>query len=316
MRQNIYKDFSFLFENTDITPPKDGVLRIYDNKKLFNSIIESHTTYNFLKEILSLDEIILRFPIYKKAAEKGLIAGGIIAEWFSLNILAFVDNIINYLESQGVLFVWNTDIEKIDIDTNSIVQGLVTKEGKRIISNHYSINPGAYAMWLLDSTPARGKIGGVAWRWIIMPRPEWYNIPTKIHGDKRPWFPVTDNNFTPFTEDDKRMIAVGWGYVYVWSWKENYDDAYAIVDAENERTTELYFWEFYRSAKAKGEIKVRHNACIRSFTYDDQPIHEVMRTVEGGYLTITADTNTGTTTIAPYLAEWTKKVLDRGEVSL
>lgn len=309
-RQNLYKDYPFLFDHTDITNPQEGVLRIYDNKNLFDSIIESHTKYGFLKEILSLDEIALRFPIYKEATEKGLIAGAIIAEGFSLNILAFVDNMINYLEIQGVLFVWNTDIEKIDIDTESIVQGLVTKDGKRIISDHYSINPGAYAMWLLDNTPAKWKIGGVAWRWIIMPRPAWYDIPTKIHGDKRPWFPVTDNNFTPFTQNGERMIAVGGWYVYVWDGKENYDSVYAIVDAENERTIELYFWEFYKSAKEKEEIKVRHNACIRSFTYDDKPVHEVMKTADGGYLTITTGTNTGTTTIAPYLAEWTKGALE------
>lgn len=316
LRQDLYTQYPFLFINTDITNPQGGVLRLYDNKRLFHSIIESHKKYSFLKEILSLDEIVARLPLYTEAVKNGLIAGGIIAEWFSLNILAFVDNMINYLEDKGVSFIRNTDIAKIDIDSNSLVQGLATRDGKKIISDNYSINPGAYAYWLLDNTPVKNKIGGVAWRWIILPRPEGYDIATKIHGDKRPGFPVTDNNFTPFIQDGKKMIAVGGGYIYVGDGQGNYDEAYAIADAENERTIELYRGEFYRAAKKQGEVNVWPKACIRSFTYDDQPIHEVMRTVEGGYLTITAGTNTGTTTLAPYLAAWTKKVLDRGEVSL
>lgn len=76
------------------------------------------------------------------------------------------------------------------------------------------------------------------------------------------------------------MIAVGGGYIYVGDGQGDYDEAYAIADAENERTIELYRGEFYKSAKEKGEVRVRPKACMRSFTYDDQPIHEVMRTAQ------------------------------------
>lgn len=80
LRQDLYKEYSFLFTDTDITNPNNGILRLYDNEKLFNSIIESHKKYRFLKEVLSIEEIVSRFPLYTEAANRGLIAGGIIAE--------------------------------------------------------------------------------------------------------------------------------------------------------------------------------------------------------------------------------------------
>lgn len=310
MWQNLYESKSFLFKDCDTTDPYEGVLRLYDSQILFNSVVTSHQKYNFLKETLSVDDIKKRFSVYKDACEKNLIAGGIIAEGFSFNVLQFCRNVISYLDTEGVKFNWDTEVSKIEIE-NEVVQGLRTNTAELITSDHYSINPGAYDPALLENTGAKGKIGGVAGRWLLMPRPESYDVPTKIHGDKRDGFPVTDNNLTPCIIDGKRMIAVGGGYVYVGSNPNEYkdQDAYALVDAENERTIDLYFGDFYRKAKANGETHIWHNTCVRSFTYNDEPIHEIIKTKQGGFLTITAGTNTGTTTIAPYLAEWTCNVL-------
>ena len=87
-----------------------------------------------------------------------------------------------------------------------------------------------------------------------------------------------------------------------------------MVDAENERTIDLYLRDFYRKAKESGETQIWENTCVRSFTYDDEPIHEVMKTAQSGFLTITAGTNTGTTTIAPYLALWASEIFNKREI--
>jgi 2-iminobutanoate/2-iminopropanoate deaminase len=309
--QELYKSHSFLFKDTDITDPLKGVLRLYNSSKQFDSTVASHKKYGFLIEELSPDDVARRFPVYKYACSKGLIAGGIIAKGFAFNILKFVDNVIEYLSSENVEFVWNTEVQKIVLNEKGIVRGLKINNGELICSDHYSINPGAYGNDILNNTPAKDKIGGVAGRWLIMPRPEGYDVPTKIHGDIRSGFPVTDNNLTPFIHNGKRMIAVGGGYVYVGSNEKEYNglDVYKIVDSENERVMELYLGDFYISAKQNNEISIWTNTCIRSFTYDDRPIHEVMKTTSDGYLTITAGTNTGTTTLAPYIAKWTLEKL-------
>lgn len=312
MWQELFKNKNFLFEKCNTTDPYGGVLRLYDNEKLFESTLQAHEKYNFLKEKLSPYEVAERFPVYSDACKEKLIVGGLIAEGFSLNIQQFCQNVISYLETQGVAFQWNTEVKKIEIK-DGVVQGLRTNDDKFIVSENYSINPGAYDPQLLDNTSVKGKIGGVAGRWLMMPRPEGYDIPTKIHGDKRDGFPVIDNNLTPCLLNGKRMIAVGGGYVYVGSNPKEYyaQEVYKIVDAENERTIDLYLRDFYRKAKEAGETQIWHNTCVRSFTYNDEPIHEIIQTTNNGFLTITAGTNTGTTTIAPYLAKWTTEVMKR-----
>ena len=185
--QELYESQNFLFKNCDPTDPYSGVLRLYDNQKLFASTLEVHSKYGFLKEKLSTEEVAKRFPVYETACRDGLVAGGLIAEGFSFNVLQFCQNVISYLEAQGTVFHWNTEITKIEIE-NEIVQRLRTNKGSLIEANHYSVNPGAYDPALLENTPAKGKIGGVAGRWLMMPRPEGYDVPTKIHGNKRAGF--------------------------------------------------------------------------------------------------------------------------------
>lgn len=308
--QALYLACPDLFNKTDITNPWHGVLRLYDNIALFQYAKTIHQQYGFLKETLSSTSVARRFPAFAKACSNGLVAGGIIVEGFSLNILRFVNNAITYLESSGVTFRWNTQINDIVVDAAGVVNGLRTNSDEMIVSKHYSINPGAYGNDLLNTTRVRGTLGGVAGRWLVMPRPEGYNMPTKIHGDKRPGFPVTDINLTPFVQAGKKMLAVGGGYVYVGSNLEEYGEqlAYDLVDRENARIMKLYFGKFYQTAKQRGEVVFWDKACVRSFSYDDQPVHEVLPTAQGGWLTITAGTNTGTTTLAPYLANWTLDV--------
>lgn len=309
----LYKSNPALFKNTDISDPDHGILRLYDTQASFDSAVLSHEQYGFLKEKLSTAQVSKRFPSYRHAAENNLIAGGIIVDGFAFNVLQFIDNSIDYLESLGVSFFWNTEISEIELNEDGIVTGLKTTREELIVSQHYSINPGAYGNSLLNNTAAKGRLGGVAGRWLIMPRPEGCDFPTKIHGDKREGFPVTDNNLTPFTLDGKNMIAVGGGYVYVGSDEKEFhgQEAYKIVDSENERIMQLYFGDFYKSAKQKNEVIIWKNACVRSFTDNDDPIHEIIRTASDGYLAITAGTNTGTTTIAPYLANWTSNALNK-----
>lgn len=143
MWQNLYKTKSFLFSNCNATDPNGEVLRLYDNKTSFDYIIKSHTKHGFLKETLSSEEISERFSVYVNVCREGLVAGGIIAEGFSFNILQFCQNVISCLEKQDVLFLWDTEIKSIEIE-NNIIQVLRTSIRELITSHHYSINTGVY----------------------------------------------------------------------------------------------------------------------------------------------------------------------------
>lgn len=311
--QNLYKTHTFLFQKTSITDPHAGVLMLYENKKTFEAAVLLNKKYGLLKEKLSAKKINKRLSAFDQACAKGFIAGGVITEGFSLNIHQFIDNSISFLEAKGVIFFWDTEITKIEIDKKQVVQGLRTKNNELIISEHYSINPGAYGMNLLKTSPAKNKLCGVAGRWVIIPRPDGLNMPIKIYCDKRPGFPATDNNLTPFLKDGQSMFAVSGGYVYVGSNEKEYQDqdAYKIIDSENDRVLERFIGKFYQLAKEQKKVLFWHRTCVRSFTCDDNPLHETLKTSRGGFLTLTAGTNTGTTTIAPYLSDWTMQIFNK-----
>jgi len=303
----------FLFKDTRITNTDEGVLVLCSSERLLRVNVEKYEQYGFLKQFLSGDAVAKRFPVYAQAYKDGNIAGGILVEGFAFNIHQFIENVLSYLESQGVVFFWNEEITKIELDEDKHVVGLRTKNNRLVTSEYYSINPGAYGNEILKNTPAKDKVCGVAGRWLVMPRPKDFTIPTKVLTDNRLGLSIGDNNLTPFTENGQEMLAVSGGCVYTGSDHNNTPppDVCKLVDSENERIVQLYMGPSYSELKKKNAITSWTNTCLRSFTYDDQPVHETMETAQHGLLTITAGTNTGTTALAPYLATWTAEVLTR-----
>lgn len=267
----------------------------------------------FLKQVLTKKQVKEKFPVYESACEQGKIAGGAIIDGFAFNIHQFIDNAITYLEVWNVTFFWNKEVANIVLDKDGRTLGLQVRHHGLVTSDHYSINPGAYGNDLLNNTPARGRICGVAGRWIIIPRPDGFTLPTKILTDSRVGSSIGDNNLTPFMEDGKPMLAMSGGFVFIGSDHQEMpaSDVCGMIDTENERIIQLYLAPYYNELQKNNEIKPWTNTCLRSFTYDDIPVHEIMETARGGVLTITAGTNTGTTTIAPYLADWSAQALIR-----
>lgn len=307
------EDKPFLFKDADITDPDEGVLVLCSSGELLRTTIKSYEEHMFIKRVLTKEQVSEEFPVYESACEQGHVAGGVIIDGFAFNIHQFIDNAITYLEAQNVTFFWDKEVTNIDLNENGQVLGLQVRDHGLVVSDHYSVNPGAYGNNLLVNTPAKGKIGGVAGRWIVIPRPEGFTLPTKILTDSRLGPSIGDNNLTPFMEDGKPMLAVSGGSVYIGS--DHVDlpslDVCKMIDTENKRIIQLYLAPYYNKLEKSSSIKPWSNTCLRSFTYDDRPVHEVMGTNRGGSLTITAGTNTGTTAIAPYLADWTAQALTR-----
>lgn len=308
---DLLKSKPFLFENTDTTSHEDGVLVVCNSDNLLKETIDQYAKYNFLKRILTKSEINQIAPIYKNACDNGNIAGGLIVDGFAFNIHQFIENSLNHLEQKNVTFMWNEEVLEIEVGDDGRVQGLRTTHHNRVTSHHYSVNAGAYANQLLNNTPAQGKVAGVAGRWLIIPRPDGFTLPTKILTDSRFGPSIGDNNLTPFTDNSERMLAISGGSVFVGSDHRNLPSANLcqMMDIENERILRLYLPTHYNELKKSDTIKAWTNTCLRSFTYDDQPVHDTMKTKMGGVLTITAGTNTGTTALAPHLANWTSQTL-------
>jgi len=314
--QKYVQQFPALFHNTDML--NTGILRLYDTPPLFAWAVKRHKKEKVLENALSQKGVAETYPYFAEACENGIVAGGVEAPGFSFNIHAFTHNLITHLEIQGVAFHWETEIEKIQCSSKGLVEGLLLKNGELITKIHYTINTGAYAEeTFYTETPAAEKIAGVAGRWMFLPSPRGFSRPVKIHGDARQEdekrFPVVDVNLTHCTDDaGDEWLAVGGGYAYLGKPPfEKTNTAFDAIDAENERTVHLYLGPTYRAAKKKGLLRKSAATCIRSFTHDDMPIMETMKTTGGGALRFNIGTNTGTTTISPFTALQTVRSLQK-----
>ncbi len=299
------RQMPFLFEGADASDPQEGVLVLCDNQELLEATVIKHEKAGFLKQVLSTGDISIKFPLYRKAVTDGIIAGGILIEGFSLNIHQFTENAIFFLEKKGVSFLWGVEISNMEFDPEGRLLGLKVKNGEMIVSKHFSVNPGAYGSDFLRGTMIENKIAGVAGRWLVMPRPNAFTIPTKIMSRNR--LTVSDNNLTPFTsKEGVKMLAVSGGFLYLGtSMYDVTDSAYQAIDEANLKIVHTYLGEsgavLYQNNRSK-------KICLRSFTYDDQPLYEIVETARGGSLVVTAGTNTGTTALAPYLAQSIEQV--------
>lgn len=299
-----------MFEQADVQ--NTGILRLYDNETLLQWAVRRHAAVGVLEQALSPAEVANLYPYFSEAAKRGYLAGGLEAPGFSFNIHRFTDNVITYLERQGVSFHWGHEIAHIQFSKTGLVAGLVLATGERITADYYSLNPGAYAdERVFAGTGLENTIAGVAGRWLFIPSPAHFKRPVKIHGDVRTEqgrrFPVVDINLTHWTDSTgQEWLAVGGGYVYVG--KSPFviqPTVYDFIDAENERTVKRFLGPTYDAAQRSELIRKSQATCVRSFTYNDQPVVKNIPTQSGGLLRINAGTNTGTTTIAPYTARET-----------
>ena len=311
--QEMILKYPDLFKETDLF--NTGILRLYDSKKLFDWAMRRHRKEDVLQRALTPEEVAKDYPYFANGVALGYLAGGLEAPGFSFNIHRFTSNIIDYLDKKGVEFFWNHSISRVQISHQGLVQGLISDSGL-IVADHYAINPGAYAEEdLFQGTPSAGKIAGVAGRWMFIPAPENFKRPVKIHGDVRiengQKFPVVDVNLTPFTDEQgQKWLAVGGGYAYLGKPPFNKKNlAFDLIDAENERTIKRYLGPTYDNAKKAGLIRKSEATCVRSFTFDDNPVMDSMPTDKGGILRINVGTNTGTTTISTFTSQETVKAL-------
>ncbi len=313
--QDIILEFPNLFKNADLL--NTGILRIYDKAILFDWAVYRHKKESVLERALFPKDIINDYPYFAEAVELGYTSGAVEAPGFSFNIHKFTDNLIDYLEQEGSKFHWEKCVYRVKFSAQKLVEGLVTEDGI-IKADGYALSPGAYAEEsLYKGTPAAGKVGGVAGRWMFMAAPKSFKRPVKIHGDMRSengkTFPIVDINLTHFTADDgNKWLAVGGGYAYLGKPPfKTTSAAFDAIDAENERTVSRFLGPTYRQAKKDGLLRKSIATCVRSFTYDDLPVMESIKTVNKGLLRINVGTNTGTTTISPFTALETVKDFSR-----
>jgi len=305
-------ELKMIFENTDFY---DGhILRLYNSKDQLNFAIDLHKKYGVLKSILNVEEVADKHILFRESCYNGFFAGGIEVTGQTINIKQFSINLIKYLIKNGVEFIFDTEITKINKDKNNKVVSVSTNTAE-IRDKNFLFCTGAYhEKGLFKNTPAKNKFGGVAGKWFLIPKIKEFHTPTKVHIQLPKamggHYPVIDFNFAPYFDknEGQYLISIGGGYVFSGNPPfENIGRELRFIDALNEKALEMTIGSLYRKYFDSGELIFSDAICHRSFSFDDTPVFDKMNTINGGKLIITGGTNTGTATMSPYISN---KVFD------
>ncbi|MGC4031005.1 MAG: hypothetical protein QM754_04560 [Tepidisphaeraceae bacterium] len=153
------------------------------------------------------------------------------------------------------------------------------------------------------------ELAGLAGRWLLMPKPERWAGPVKIHIGPRLTpngpRPVLDLNLFVYFDSERQqeMLAVGGGYLHVGQYPFSYDEAeMRLVDADIAAAVAHWMPSIYAEAQAAGTLVRSSATCVRSITANDCPAVVCTPTAAGGRLIFHAGLNTGTTAMAPAIA--------------
>jgi len=308
-------DYPALFVGTNFYEKK--ILRLYTSRNRLDFSIELHTKYDALKKRLTLDDISENYPIFRESCNNGFFKGGIEAVGQSINIKKFCLNLITYLKEKGVEFIYDTEIKKINFNKQKKVESIESNETEFKDVNFVFCTGAYHKKELFENTPSYNKFGGVAGRWFLIPKPTHFEVPTKIHLQDRKsngsFYPVVDFNFTPYYNSEKRKsyIAIGGGYVYSGNFPfDGIEEELNFINEINRKALEKILGSTYNRLFDRGEITLSNAVCHRSFSFDDTPVFDQMPTTEGGSMVITGGTNTGTATLAPFIADKVFKMID------
>ena len=282
-----------LFKGAEI---KDDIVRVYDNRELYDWAKELHQKDGVLQKATEGDEITKDYPHLKEAHENGVISGVLRINGFSIDAQRFCRNVINYLEENGVEFHFNTEVTKLERNNEGQVTGLISRDS-RFEADNYSLHMGAYdTKNILKNTAAEDTIAGMEGRWVRMAVPEGMRHSIKIHGDTRKNQAVTDQNHALAGDE----TIIGYGYLFAGF---NPDGVDSVLREQCDENNLDLIGEFFPTHTRDSEAEQIAQGCVRSWTYDDLPRADVVATNTGGVLLVCGGGNTGSFTQAPAQAE-------------
>lgn len=311
--------YEFLRDSPDLHTPislnSKGILRVYDQQRLFEVAADFHRTENVLKEVLSPSDLEQRFPAYKDGVRGGFVQGGAIVMYgLTFRVQALCVALIEELEALGARLLFRQKVVQLDRNREDVIRGLRTSAGTCFRADNYVLHLGAYcAQDLLRETPAHGKLAGVQGFWVrwrgLSSRDleELGGLPVKIHGGitvlgtkKRP---VVDLNVNIVSNcDGSTELLVGGGYNFVgFSGFETSADAEEIAKSEIHRVLAEVYGDFFGKF-SNGEVETVARSCVRSWVPDDRELDINLPTEKGGLAMIHGGGNTGTTAKAAFIA--------------
>ncbi|KAH6850672.1 FAD dependent oxidoreductase-domain-containing protein [Chaetomium sp. MPI-CAGE-AT-0009] len=284
----------------------NDIVRLYVETVALDASVTLNRRLGSLLQAPSTPDLLKAFPGLLPAAESDHLAGGIIADGFTVNIHLFVTKLINHITARGGEFIWDCKVQGIRRNLKGEVTVLQSQKGD-LEADHFVVSPGTTGDALLQGTASENLVQGVLGIWLQIPNldPQLHNS-MKIH---RRAHMVEDINITvakdQATGEDILILGGGYGYVGLDRPAPDSPELKALYD-ELEEVARIYFPQGYAEAKKRGPTAMypggHRKFCVRPFTPTGLGLFEKIPTARGGQLIITGGNNTGGFAQAPGIA--------------
>lgn len=290
-----------LFEETGYV---NSLYRVYSTEAQLEKGVKSETEIGAFIRQLQKDEIQKLFP-GMGGEQQDAFTGVIEVEGFGINVHKFTMRLIAYLESLGVTFHWNRQINEIIFDSNGWVKWLQTDD-EIAIADFYLLSPGVPRRQLLKGTASNDQIASMLGCWMTLPDFEQrINYPLKV---ARSGYAADEAaagaNIIPGTDAlGNPIIHISSGHGFL-----GLEDGILEDELINDltrcvhETAQSLFPEQYEAAWQLGWLNQPPRYCIRPWTPSCLGLFEMIPAVGGGLLVITGGHNTGGFAQSPAVA--------------
>ena len=279
---------------------RDGVVRTYDDPSKLEAARKLQAELGALERVLSPTEAARTHPLFSDAVANGAICGALEVTGFTVQVHAFMQQLVQALKDRGVMVEWGCRADRLIRDSDNLVLGVESGNGIRK-ADHYVLAPGAYGGDLAAGFAGGGLLHGVIGAWLVLP-----HVGGELHRSaklKRSAELNQDVNVTiGMAADGSRTLTLGSGYGYVGATPSQLDqNQLALMYQQLDEIGEKFFPKAYAAALAAGTIGNK-KYCVRPWTPSGLGVFECQR-AETGVAILIGGHNTGGFAIAPQVAE-------------
>lgn len=285
---------------------RNGVIRTYDNPAKLAAAQALQAELGALERVLTPAEAAQRHPLFSHAVASGAICGALEVTGFTVQIHAFMRQLVQTLNARGVQIEWGCRAKRLVRDSENIVLG-VEAGGNTRKADHYVISPGAYGGELAEGFAGRNLLHGVIGAWLVLP-----HVGGDLHRSaklKRAAELNQDVNVTVGTAaNGLPTLTLGSGYGYVGG-RPYQPEPYELnlMYQQLDEIAERFFPEAYAAALAAGITRAK-KYCVRPWTPSGLGVFECQR-AESGVAILIGGHNTGGFAVAPQIAESVRSAL-------
>ncbi|MEM7245049.1 MAG: FAD-dependent oxidoreductase [Acidobacteriota bacterium] len=280
---------------------RDGVLRVHDDADRFEADRSRHEQLGLQSKLLSPDELAERHPLLAAACRSGRLAGALLTTGWCLDADALNRAVLDLVEARGARLVFDSPVAALLRDDAGRALGLRGTDGRSHLGDDLVLHPGADPAGLVPQVLPAERCASVLGAWLCLPldAADRWPGPTKLKVTPR----GSDSPLELSVAVDRNGVLWAGGGLMLAGLGG--DGEVAIDDGELTALEDRVRDALRLALGSRADDARVHDlrqACRRSQVADGRLLTHVEPTATGRLVLVTG-TNTGSTAVAPSLAE-------------